>query len=223
MTFLIPIEQLQAAHKRIAEREQAAKQSSPAPAFRYQPRTLEQWQRRADQTRTGPAAIEPVSPAVAPCGGFVETRRQYVCCKTCGHWRSRHCTKRVVRKGAEPRRQSWEITDSGAVRREADKWRGFMDENGQVRACQHTPEDASVNYACTSTNCAEVAPDGETFCPCDKFVNPLARPRAKAAKPRTPSATPRKSKKPPQTLVEVQLELFQLEAAPEESEPLNRR
>jgi hypothetical protein len=52
MTLLIPIEELRAAAARIRARE-AAKPTAPAPApgFKYQPRSEQQWHRRAHQSK----------------------------------------------------------------------------------------------------------------------------------------------------------------------------
>jgi hypothetical protein len=94
----------------------------------------------------------------------------------CAHWRCHHCKARRPSKAKRPK---------------AADWTGFEDERGQPFQCKHTPQDATQNYHCTSTSCAEEG------CPCDRYVNPLARPRAKAAKPRT-------SRK----RVEMQMELF---------------
>jgi hypothetical protein len=185
---LISGKELRAAAARVA-----AKELLPAPGYTYVPRTKTQWHARMDQTHDGSPVAEPTS----PFGGFVETRRQYICCKNCGHWRSRHCTKRIVRKpktGAKPRRAKFVISDSGAVLREEDKWRGFADESGHAAPCRHTPEDPSINYACNSTACAFVV-DDENFCSCQKFVSPYIRPSALPLKSRSKKA-------------EIQAELF---------------
>jgi len=300
MKFLIPIEQLRAANAKY-ERELAAKES-PAPRFKYQPRSKAQWFARMDQKReiapliepdTHTIAVEPLSvtgndpepeenesgdemPAKKLSGSTLcvcGCRRDLHClgdpiqhwpmsegafgyfscvaehctgmkmvdgkhvdcnclyfrasesatsklkrprandfknCAACGHWRIRHCRKRSApKKGAKPKKKEIAWTDNGMAKQE---WRGYADEHGQAAPCKHTPEDASIEYQCSSTSCAE------ENCPCEKFINLLAkpritrpritRPRAKAASPRKPSA-PRKSRNKQVT----QLELF--------GEPLN--
>lgn len=92
----------------------------------------------------------------------------YTPCGHCGHLRSHHCHARKPSKARKPKRE----------------WLGFATSDGQVFMCKHTPADAQ-DYRCTSTSCAHSS-DGVSFCDCEKFVNPLAKPRAQAAKPRKP-------------------------------------
>jgi hypothetical protein len=87
-------------------------------------------------------------------------------CGNCSHWRSHHCKVRRPSKAKNPRK------------REATKWTGFEDENGECFQCKHTLPDGA-DYRCTSASCATNVGSDEApvFCPCEKFVNPLARPR----------------------------------------------
>jgi hypothetical protein len=123
----------------------------------------------------------------------------YTPCGNCNHWRAHHCKKhlapRAPKPGSKPRRPKWTVTDTGAILHERDKWKGFRDKRGEVAACQHTTPDGK-DYVCNSTSCAEGDEATGQFCPCEKFVNPLA--------------TPRSRKKKVETLAAVQAELFQL-------------
>jgi hypothetical protein len=155
--------------------------------FTYIPRTAVQVARRAHQNRAGdwktvcdaardrepitvagavPAEIEPVTVAPAP-PVFVERRREYIRCVTCGHWRSMHCTRRKLKPGVPTHR----------------KWQGFVDVEGQIQPCSHTLPEAKP-YACDSTACATVLGEGEDaqYCPCKKFISPFLKKRT--AKPR---------------------------------------
>jgi hypothetical protein len=97
----------------------------------------------------------------------------------CGHWKSHHCRARKPSRAKKPK---------------ARDWLGFEDAEGNVAQCQHTPADnPAATYTCSSSSCAESA-DGKTFCPCEKFINPLTKPK--------------KSKR--QSLAEVPAELFQM-------------
>jgi hypothetical protein len=203
-------EQLLAAAARIAAREAATN-------FVYQPRPKSAWLARVNQTRDGVPAptTEPVSPAVAPDGGFVETRRPFICCKTCGHWRSHHCTARKQPREprpVEPRacercgyarteeywgrncpkcrhwsKREWKAKLAAELKKEkaARRWFGFADEKGEVARCQHTPNDGA-DYRCSSTSCAEGDESTGQFCPCAKFINPLAKPRQSKSRRKQP-------------------------------------
>jgi hypothetical protein len=138
-------------------------------SFTYTPRSATVWESRAHQNHTGQAKTAPASPE------FVEKRREYLRCVTCGHWRLQHCTKHKLRPGQVP-------TDAN--------WKGFIGDDGQIAPCQHTPE-AVIPYVCDSTACA-MRLDEDHYCPCQKFVSPNARKRA--AKPRTPKALPAEAK-----------------------------
>jgi hypothetical protein len=96
----------------------------------------------------------------------------------CGHWKSHHCRVRKPSKAKKPKSRDWF---------------GFEDENGAPHVCKHTPADQTQNYSCTSASCAE-ADEGGEFCACEKFINPLTKPK--------------KSKR--QSLAEVQAELSQM-------------
>jgi hypothetical protein len=154
-------------------------------SFTYTPRSAEAWAARAGKKFNGevsPTAMQkflqpttdPVitTPPVSP--EFVEKRREYLRCVTCGHWRLQHCTKHKLRPGQVPTDQNW---------------KGFIDDAGSIQPCQHTPE-AVVPYACDSVACAVRLGTGEDehYCPCKKFVNPNAKKRV--PKPRTPKALP---------------------------------
>jgi hypothetical protein len=113
------------------------------------------------------ATVSPV-----PSEGFVETRSAYLCCVTCGHWHSNHCRKRKLK----PRQV---LTDAN--------WKGFVDDDGQIQPCRHTPE-TPVPYACDSTSCTVRLGSGadEHYCSCKKWISPRAQKRT--AKPRTEPA-----------------------------------
>jgi hypothetical protein len=113
------------------------------------------------------AAVSPV-----PSEGFVETRSAYLCCVTCSHMRCQHCTRRKLRLGQV-------LTDAN--------WKGFVDDDGQIQPCQHTPE-TPVPYACDSTSCIVRLGSGadEHYCSCKKWKSPRAQKRT--AKPRTEPA-----------------------------------
>jgi hypothetical protein len=98
----------------------------------------------------------------------------FTACANCGHWRSHHCKARKPSKARKPKKP--------------DKWQGF-EVNGEPFVCKHVPSDPALPFHCTSTSCAHSA-DGVHFCGCERYVNPLAKPRVKAAKPRKPR-TPR--------------------------------
>lgn len=85
----------------------------------------------------------------------------------CSHPRVHHCKVRRPSKAKKPKMREWE---------------GFADQHGVPHLCKHAPADTTRNWRCTSTSCAEVSADEKTFCSCERYVNPLARPRAKAAK-----------------------------------------
>jgi hypothetical protein len=157
--------------------------------FTYSPRPTEAWAARAGKKFDGqisptvarkfvldlqgaPTVETQPAPAVA-AAGFVETRRSYLRCITCGHWRAQHCTKRKLKPGQAPSNANW---------------KGFVDDDGQVQPCSHTVPDAKP-YNCDSNACAVVV--GEDYCPCKKFVSPFAK--KKAAKSRTPKITDFKS------------------------------
>ena len=91
----------------------------------------------------------------------------YTPCGHCGHWKSHHCRVRKPSNAKNPKSRDWF---------------GFQDADGKIAMCQHTLPGAE-EYCCTSTSCAE-STDGEHFCGCQKFLNPLERPRA--AKPKAP-------------------------------------
>jgi hypothetical protein len=106
-------------------------------------------------------AMVAVELPTASSEGFVETRRAYIPCANCGHWRTMHCTKRKLKPGEVPTHA---------------KWKGFVDDDGQIQPCSHTLPDANP-YACDSNACAVVI-DSEHYCPCKKWVSPLAKKRA---------------------------------------------
>ena len=90
-------------------------------------------------------------------------------CASCGHWKSHHCRVRKPSKAKKPKSRDW---------------LGFEDENGAPHVCKHTPADnPAATYACNSSSCAESA-DGKTFCPCENFISPLAKPK-KSKAPKT--------------------------------------
>jgi hypothetical protein len=249
--MIISDEELRAAARRIAAREAA-----PAKGFQYSPRSREQWQARANQTREvfKPAPATPIQPATnaapalkpkinnqtlcgcghrrdAHCLGdprlhtpegsgagvyctteHCEASRwngeeMKVCacvafqvfagapvkqkhpkadaftpCASCGHWRGHHCKVRRPSKAKKPKARDWE---------------GFeVDGQGPFR-CKHVPvTDPAAPFRCDSTSCAEGDEVTGNFCPCKKFVNPLAKPR--------------ESKRKSQTLAEVRLEIAQI-------------
>jgi hypothetical protein len=126
-------------------------------------------------------------------------------CVKCGHWKSRHCTKRKpAERDAEGhivRKPGGTWTDSGAWRADADQWMGFADESGRIAPCKHTPEDPVITYRCDSTACAMVIEgvNGQKeWCPCSRFEDPFAQLRKESraalqpAKPRI--VKPRKKK-----------------------------
>ena len=99
----------------------------------------------------------------------------YTPCGHCGHWKSHHCRVRKPSNAKNPKSRDWF---------------GFQDADGKIAMCQHTLPGAE-EYCCTSTSCAE-STDGEHFCGCQKFLNPLERPRAAKPKaPRSAGAQPR--------------------------------
>lgn len=139
-------------------------------------------------------------------------------CARCSHPKRHHCRKRLpfkpfrcphapeVPESTEP--YCCNLTKciyKGASRKKAyeAKWKGFETTDGVFR-CKHAPTtgDLARDYSCSSSSCAESSPNGATFCACQKFTNPLKRSPANAAN----STRPRKRK--PQSLAEVQLELF---------------
>lgn len=102
----------------------------------------------------------------------------------CKHFRCHHCRVRRPSKAAKPKVREWE---------------GF-EVNGEPFRCKHVPTaDPALPFRCTSASCAEEG------CACEKFINPLARPRA--TKPRAP----RKGKL--ESLAQLQLKFSALLAA----------
>jgi hypothetical protein len=83
-------------------------------------------------------------------------------CRTCGHVRFHHCTKRQAKKAPSS----------------FEDWKGF-EVDGVPYQCKHTLP-AGQPYRCTSSACAE------SGCACLKYVNPRLKPRKKATKPRAP-------------------------------------
>jgi hypothetical protein len=81
-------------------------------------------------------------------------------CAACGHWRSKHCTRRKV-DPAKP----LSVLD----------WKGLTDENDLAVPCSHTT--TAKNYACGSSACATVLGEGDEakFCDCKKFVSPFLK------------------------------------------------
>lgn len=137
--------------------------------FTYTPRTAEALAARAGQKFDGEVSPTAVLHFLQPA--FVETRRAYIACISCGHWRAWHCTKRKLKPGQVPTHA---------------KWQGFVDDEGQIQSCSHTLENAQA-YACSSSACAVVlgTGDDEHFCECPKFISPNAKKRT--AKPHTPA------------------------------------
>ncbi len=90
-------------------------------------------------------------------------------CQSCGHRKADHCTK--AKPGKAARLKSGEMA-----------YRILSTPDGTSYGCKHF-DPANPACQCDSTSCSHTA-DGKTFCPCERYVNPLARPRAKAAKPR---------------------------------------
>jgi hypothetical protein len=109
-----------------------------------------------------------VAPVAEPAEGFVETRRAYVCCATCGHWRSAHCTRRRLKPGQV-------LTHT--------VWKGLEIE-GKPEPCSHTLPDAQP-YACSSWACAQIIGSGtdEHFCECTKFVSPFLKKKVAKSQP----------------------------------------
>jgi hypothetical protein len=150
--------------------------------FNYVPRSAEAWAARAGKKFDGevsPTAVQkflqpttdPVIMTPAP-SEFVEKRKKYLRCATCGHMRCQHCTD--FRK-----RKKWTGIN----------WRGFTDDDGQIQTCQHVLPDAKP-FMCDSAACAVVLGEGESaeFCPCKKFESPNKKKRVPKA--RTPKALP---------------------------------
>jgi hypothetical protein len=137
-------------------------------SFTYIPRSDSAWDQRAHQNFTGEKKTAPASPE------FVEERREYLRCVTCGHWRLQHCTKHKLRPGQVPTDQNW---------------KGFIGDDGQIAPCSHTLPEPKP-YACDSSACAVRLGSGEDehYCSCQKFVSPNARKRT--AKTKTPKALP---------------------------------
>jgi hypothetical protein len=129
--------------------------------FNYVPRSATVWEQRAHQNFTGE------SKAATGSSGFVEKRKEYLRCVTCGHMRCQHCTD--FRK-----RKKWTGID----------WRGFTDDEGQIQTCQHVLPDAKP-FMCDSAACAVVLGEGESaeFCPCKKFESPNKKKRVPKALP----------------------------------------
>jgi hypothetical protein len=96
-------------------------------------------------------------------------------CASCGHWRSKHCTKRKVDS-----KKSLSQTD----------WKGLEDENNLPVPCSHTPENP-IPYACSSSACATVLGEGDAahFCDCQKFVSPFLK-KKPAKQPKIKSLIP---------------------------------
>lgn len=138
-------------------------------SFVYVPRPTEAWANRAGQKFDGEVSPTAVQHFLQPA--FIETRRPYIACAYCGHWRCQHCTKRKLKPGQ--------------VASDAN-WKGFTDDEGQIQPCSHTLPNAQP-YACSSSACAVVIGTGadEHFCECPKFISPNAK--QKTAKPRTPA------------------------------------
>lgn len=82
-------------------------------------------------------------------------------CASCGHWRSKHCTKRKIIPGKPLSNVDW---------------KGLEDENNLPVPCSHTLPDPKP-YACDSSACATVLGDGEAehFCDCKKFASPYLK------------------------------------------------
>jgi hypothetical protein len=129
-------------------------------SFVYVPRPSA-WANRAGQKFDGEVSPTAVEKFLQPA--FVETRRAYIQCASCGHWRCQHCTKRKLKPGQTP-------TDAN--------WKGFVDDEGQIQPCSHTTPDARP-YACSSSACAAILGTGadEQYCPCPKFVSPNTKKR----------------------------------------------
>jgi hypothetical protein len=129
--------------------------------FTYIPRSPEAWANRAGQKFDGQ-----VSPTAVQ--NFIETRRHYIRCASCDHWRCRHCTKRKLKPGQV-------LSDAN--------WRGFMDDNGEIAPCSHTLPNAQP-YACSSSACTQVLGEGEDerLCDSQKFVSPNAKKRTRVPK-----------------------------------------
>lgn len=83
-------------------------------------------------------------------------------CARCSHLRRHHCTKRQTKKAPSS----------------FEDWKGF-EVDGVPYQCKHTLPNGAP-YQCTSSACAEEG------CDCEKYVNPLLKPRKKPAKPRAP-------------------------------------
>lgn len=140
-------------------------------SFVYIARSAEAVAARASQKFDGAVSPTAVEKFLQPT--FVETRRAYIECAGCGHWRCQHCTRRKLKPGQVPAHTPW---------------KGFTDDNGEIVPCSHTLPDAKA-YICTSSACATILGTGtdEHFCECPKFISPNAKKRTAA--PRT-SALP---------------------------------
>jgi predicted RNA-binding Zn-ribbon protein involved in translation (DUF1610 family) len=194
---LIPIKDLQSARAKFAK-EHTGNVATAKAGFVYKPRTEQQLFSRVHQkalpplppsalgerslTTTTPILVGITPVAMTPTATaataeaahkFVETRRAYIACANCGHWRCQHCTKRKHLKAGE--------VPSHA------KWKGFSDDEGQIQPCSHTLSDAQP-YVCTSAACAVVIGDSDDahYCPCPRFL--IKKPTKAPATPRATRA-----------------------------------
>ena len=96
-------------------------------------------------------------------------------CASCGHWRSKHCTRRKI----DPEKPL-SVLD----------WKGLTDENDLAIPCSHTLPGAQI-YACSSSACATRLGEGddERYCHCKKFVSPFLK-RKPAKRPKIKSLIP---------------------------------